>query len=222
MRTKILAAATILAAGFASSMAQSNVYSLNVVGYVNKVMVAAPRYTSVANPLNTTNNTLGGLGLATLLPNSSQILKWDTGLVDFVPYSKTPFGTWNPANTPTTLTLNPGEGVLVKLGGVSDLTNTFVGEVMQGSLTNALPLGYQMVANMVPDSGVLNTLGLVPPNSTQVLKWDSSLGTVGDWVASSKSPFGTWPLGEPTLNVGEAIMILSPSAFNWVRNFTVP
>src|SRR5207249_3273515 len=39
MRTKtLLAAAAMLAAGFASSMAQSNVYSLNVVGYVNRVI----------------------------------------------------------------------------------------------------------------------------------------------------------------------------------------
>ena len=35
MRTKALLCAAALAAGTAASMAQSNVYSLNIVGYVN-------------------------------------------------------------------------------------------------------------------------------------------------------------------------------------------
>ena len=41
-------------------MAQSNVYSLNVVGYYN-VPVAANSLVMIANQLNTTNNTLGSL-----------------------------------------------------------------------------------------------------------------------------------------------------------------
>jgi hypothetical protein len=220
MRTRtLLIAAAALAAGIASSVAQSNVYSLNVVGYVNKTMTGGGRYTTVANPLQTTNNTLAGLGLITALPNSSSVLKWNTGIVDFDTYNKTLFGTWPPAAS--TVTLNPGEGILVKIPAGPNFTNTFVGEVLQGNLTNPLPLGYQMVGNMVPDSGVLNTVGLVPPNGSSVLKFDSSLGTVGDWVTYNKTIFGTWPSGEPTIDVAESIMVRAASAFNWVRNFTV-
>src|SRR6266446_1325324 len=62
MRTKtLLAAAAMLAAGLASSMAQSNVYSLNVVGYVNKVMPSGGKYIMISNPLNTTSNTINSL-----------------------------------------------------------------------------------------------------------------------------------------------------------------
>ena len=74
MRTlKALACATALVAGVATSMAQSNVYSLNVVGYYN-VPVTANQYVMIANQLNTTNNTIGSL-----LPNGpigANLLKW--------------------------------------------------------------------------------------------------------------------------------------------------
>src|SRR6267142_5754961 len=61
MRTKTLLCAAALAAGVATSaVAQSNVYSLNVVGYYN-VPVAANQYILVGNQLNTTNNTLAGV-----------------------------------------------------------------------------------------------------------------------------------------------------------------
>src|SRR6185369_17551314 len=93
MRTKLLAAAAILAAGIASSMAQSNVYSLNVVGYVNRTFVGGGLFSLTANPLNTTNNTLGGVfGLpGTGVPNGTQVQAWNYGAQDFVVYTKSPF-----------------------------------------------------------------------------------------------------------------------------------
>src|ERR1051325_7668433 len=60
MRTKTLVCAAIRAAGLASSMAQSNVYSLNVVGYYNVVIPGGTKV-MLANQLNTTNNTLAGV-----------------------------------------------------------------------------------------------------------------------------------------------------------------
>ena len=58
---KALVCAAALAAGLASSMAQSsNVYSLNVVGYYN-VTVPQNQFYMIANQLNTTNNTIGSL-----------------------------------------------------------------------------------------------------------------------------------------------------------------
>src|SRR5678810_1239027 len=94
MRTKLLAAAAILAAGIASSMAQSNVYSLNVVGYVNRTFVGGGLFSLTANPLNTTNNTLAGIfgGAAVGLPSGSQVQVWNYGTQDFDLYNKTPFG----------------------------------------------------------------------------------------------------------------------------------
>jgi hypothetical protein len=114
--------------------------------------------------------------------------------------------------------------------GSSDLTNTFVGEVLQGSLTNTFVAGYQLAGNMVPDSGDVTTLGLTGPTpvTSRLLKWDSSLATQGDWVTYTKTGFGTfWNPSVPTLNVAEGFLLLgqgttpTPPPFNWVRNFTV-
>jgi hypothetical protein len=216
----MLAAAAALAAGLATSMAQSNVYSVNVVGYVNKVLVGGNKYTGVANPLNTTNNTLAGLfgGAGTGLPSGSSVLKWSPGASDFTIYSKIPFGSgWSPA-AGATATLNPGEGCLIKISG-SDYTNTFVGEVLQGSLTNSLLAGYQLIGNQVPDSGPVNTLGFVPPNGSSLLKWDT---VAQDWTIYSKIPFGSgWSPSVPSIDVGEGFMVNANGAYNWVRNFTV-
>jgi hypothetical protein len=223
MRTKLVAAAAILAAGVASSMAQSNVYSLNVVGYVNKTLTGGGRYTAVANPLNTTNNTFAGLlGDATSgIPSGSQVLKWNPALVDFDTFNKIGFGNgWSPAAGATT-SLNPGEGVLVLITG-ANVTNTFVGEVLQGSLTNSIPAGFDMAANMVPDSGAVNTIGLGLPHPSQLLKWDSNAGAIGDWVTFNTTPFGSgWSPSVPTIDVAEAVLINAGAATNWVRNFTV-
>jgi hypothetical protein len=230
MRTKtLLAAAAMLAAGLASSMAQSNVYSLNVVGYVNKVLVGGNKYTAAANPLNTATNTLAGLfgGPGVGLPATTRVLKWNTGIADFDTFTKTSFGTgWSGPGAGAATSLNPGEGCLILTPvGSADLTNTFVGEVLQGSLTNSFITGYQMAGNKVPDSGAVDTLGLVPPASTpatRLLKWDSSLATQGDWVTYTKTTFGLgWSPSVPNINVAEGFLLNAGTAFSWVRNFTV-
>ncbi|MCX7872360.1 MAG: hypothetical protein N2487_03660, partial [Verrucomicrobiae bacterium] len=62
MKTKaILLAAAVAVAGAVAVKAQT-VYSVNVVGYVNVTLY--PGFNLIANPLNTTNNTI-----ASLLPN---------------------------------------------------------------------------------------------------------------------------------------------------------
>jgi len=214
-------------------LAQSNVYSLNVVGYVNKVLKGGNYYTSAANPLNTTNNTLAGLfgGPTTGLITGTRVLKWSTTAADFVTYTKTSFGTgWSGGGE--SVSLNPGEGCLILTTATSgDITNTFVGEVLQGNLTNSYIPGYQMTANQVPDSGSVTALGLTTPTpvTSRLLKWNNTVGAQGDWEVFTRTGFGVfWSPSVPNLDVAEGILILAQAAppatgaFNWVRNFTVP
>ena len=64
MRTKtLLLAAAATVAGIASLQAQSNVYSVNVVGYVNVTIPTG--YSLIANPLNSSDNTVSNLFNAT-------------------------------------------------------------------------------------------------------------------------------------------------------------
>src|SRR5436309_353228 len=62
MRTKVLLGLAVLAAGAATSMAQSNVYSLNIVGYCNVPVKGG--YSFLSNPLDNGNNSA-----TTLFPN---------------------------------------------------------------------------------------------------------------------------------------------------------
>ena len=74
MRTKtLLSAVAVLAASLAISKAQ--VYSQNVVGYVNTTLTGNLKYSAIANPLNAPTNTIGVLLAA--LPATSQVLKFD-------------------------------------------------------------------------------------------------------------------------------------------------
>jgi hypothetical protein len=205
MRTKtLLVAAAMLAAGFATTFAQSNVYSLNVVGYVNKAIPG--NYSLIANPLNTTSNNLSNvLGSA---PNFTAVLRWNgTGFAS----STFAFGTWTPD-----FVMNPGEGFFVN-PGPTGFTNTFVGEVMQGSLSNSIPAGYSLRASQVPQAGDVTALDLTDNlnNFDAILKW------TGSGYSSFTLTFGSWTPSVPTVEVGESFFVNAGAATSWNRNFTV-
>jgi hypothetical protein len=237
MRTKTaLVCAAAVAAGLASSMAQSNVYSLNVVGYYN-LPVAQNQLVMIANQLNTTNNTLNSV----LFPanpasaDGSAVFKYNGGYTtyDFDGYDSTPTfpnGYWELNGVPdTSTTLNPGEGVFYR--PFSATTLTFVGEVLQGSLANTVPHGLAMRSSMVPQQGMITTdLGAPAEDSDNLFLYNGGY-TVYDYDGYDSAPGhpnGYWELNgilnEPTINVGQAFFYLKNPAnvsTSWVRNFTV-
>lgn len=198
MRTKLLAAAAILAAGLASSMAQSNVYSLNVVGYVNKPLVAG--FNLISNPLNTTNNTLSGLFSTPGFGDT--VYKYNGASFDISTY----VGSWSPNQT-----LAPGEGVFYQAGAA--FTNTFVGEVMQGSLANPIPAGFSIRSSQVPETNTLANLQFPAAFGDTVYYFRGGTYAISTYV-------GAWsPDVGPA--VGEAFWVNSGAGANWTRNFTV-
>jgi hypothetical protein len=159
------------------------------------------------------------------------VLKWNTTIGDFDVYTKTGFAPfWSGGGA--TVSMNPGEGALIlTTAGSADLTNTFVGEVLQGNLTNSYIPGYQMTANQAPDTGSVTALGLTTPTpvTSRLLKWNNTVGAQGDWEVFTRTGFGVfWSPSVPNLDVAEGILLLAQAAppatgaFNWVRNFTVP
>jgi len=213
MRTKALLCAAALAAGIATSMAQSNVYSLNVVGYYN-VSIPAGQMTVIANQFNTTNNTLGALIPSP--PAGTLFYKYVSG-TGWVTYNFDEFDLkWLPnAN----VTLNPGEGGLFKNVTSSTMTLTFVGEVPQGSLTNPLPVGLAIRSSMVPQAGKVTTdLGYPAVAGDLVYKYVAPTG----WVTYNFDEFDLkWLPSEPTFGVGEGFFSRKNAAIDWTRNFTV-
>jgi hypothetical protein len=209
MRTKALLGLAALAATALPAMAQ-NVYSLNVVGYYN-VPVPANQLVMIANQLNTTNNTLGSLLPA--VPAGSQLYKY-SGSYSIYTFDDLS-GAWDDASA----TLNPGEGCFFRSPTATTLT--FVGEVMQGSLTNTFPLNaLSMRSSMVPQQGAASGLLGVPAEpGDQLYKYSA-----GYTLYTFDDLSGAWDPSDPTINVGEAFFFRkSPASTQskWVRNFTV-
>jgi len=205
MRTKALILAAAIAAVGALNSAAQTVYSVNAVGYVNLPIPAG--WSMIANPLNAPTNTLGAL--ITTAPDFTTLYKWNG--VQFTSYTFA-FGEWdNPSGT-----LNPGEGCFV--WAPESFTNTFVGEVMQGSLTNAIPVGFSMRASIVPQAGTAGELGLSAAlaDFDTIYKWHNS----ANQYVSHTWAFGEWD-NEPTFAVGEAFWVNATASTRWVRNFSV-
>jgi len=214
MRTKALLGAAILAAGLATSMAQ-NVYSLNVVGYYNVTVPAGGGLKMVVNQLDTTNNTLAAL--IKNVPDGTQFFKWTGSTYDGALYEDPGTGgEWSKS-----FDLPPGDGGFLKNNSGTALTITFVGEVKQGNLTNAVPAGYNIEGSIVPQAGKLSTdLKLPAADGDQVFKWTG--GTYAGYLYEDPGTGGEWSPSEPTADVGEGFFSRKNAAINWVRNFTVP
>lgn len=202
MRTKtLLLAAVLCAAGVASSFAQA-VYSVNAVGYVN---IAAPAgFSMIANPLdNKTGNNLNNL--LTNVALGTTIYKFD-GVSGFS--SSVFFGTWSPD-----MTLVPGEGAFINLDAATTLT--FVGEVMQGNLSNPIPAGFSIRSSQVPQSVELGSIG-----------FPADLGDTVYFFRGGAYVSAVW-FGPPAFNppaipaVGESFFVNKSTAGSWTRVFSV-
>jgi len=234
MRTKTLfVAAAISVAGLASSLAQSNVYSVNVVGYVNTV-IPPFAFALLANPLTTGTNSLKQI--ISTAPDNAQVSKWDPLVADLVNPPAT-FVTaandWDYGSGPgvgPAYQLAPGQAFFFFNPDATPFTITFVGEVLQGAVTNFLLGNFApiMIGSKVPIGGnITNVLAqYVPADNDQIQKWDP---IAADFPSADISTYvlgtGLWVPNSPpekTFNVGEGfLMIRTDVDVNYVRNFTV-
>ena len=128
MRTKALLSLSAIAASTVAAMAQSNVYSLNIVGYATVTIPAG--YSILANPLST-GATNGANEIMTPI-DGEQILTWNQATAGYNSVSYlSAFGGWvddqlAAANPPS---LPPGVGFYFKNPNAA--TNiTFAGQVV--------------------------------------------------------------------------------------------
>jgi hypothetical protein len=222
MRTKtLLLAAAVSAAGIAALQAQSNVYSLNVVGYYNVVFPAGTsespaRFKAVSMQLKPN-------GIANPTLNNA----WTNIPAGMLAYTCNGAGFNSPSENfgdgtfETDYAVPYGTGVILKNTAGTPVTATFVGEVMQGTLTTTWPQGATLRGPLVPQAG-----GLVNPHN---------FSAVGDKIRrfnAGWSPedefFGPgaadWESGaDPTIAVGEAIYVsrVTAGTSTWTRVFNV-
>ena len=193
MRTKtLLLAAVTLTLGIACSQAQ--VYSQNVVGYINQVIPVG--FSMAANQLDSGTNTI-----ATLLPSPNQ----GTHVYKFVGpgYATANYhnpGGWNDA----TMTLNPGEGVFIYNPGPNPMTNAFVGTVLQGNFTNSVPAGFTLQSYVVPISGPISTVLGYPVASGDIFTY--GIIPIRNMIYIIITVVHGVFFGEPTVNVGQSLI----------------
>jgi len=218
MRTKTwFLTAALVAAGALTSMAQSNVYSLNVVGYVNVNLPSG--FSLVNNPLNVAagnslENTLG-----TNVLDGTTVYHFASGHYDVVAsFIAQGANIWD-----TSLNINPGDGIFVFSPGAQ--TVTFVGEVLQGSQTNSIPNGFSILGSKVPQAGgLVSVLGFPAKDQDVVYQFHAGYSTdtfFGPPTVPAGSEF--WDGGsEPSLTVAEGFFLFtSAGAHSWIRSFTV-
>jgi hypothetical protein len=205
MRTKTLLCLAALTAGVATSMAQSNVYSLNIVGYVTKTNV--PGFALIANPLNATNNNISAL--YSDAPALTKIIRFVGGA--YATSVNDPDFGWSP-----NALLNPGEGYFIQVPAGPNYVKTYVGEVVLNS-TNNVPTGFSIRASVIPQTGLVQTDLLYPAVSLdKVIKWT---GTA--YQTFTLDPDFGWQPSEPTIQVGDSFFAQKTAPANWIRNFAV-
>jgi hypothetical protein len=179
------------------------------VGYVNVTVEggAGGRFTAIANPLdNSAGNTL-----STLFPNPpflTNFYKWDGAGFQIATFA----GAWD-----QDLELQPGEGGFINTD--TTFTVTFVGEVLQGDLTNAFGSGFSMLSSQVPQAGGANDLGLTAALSSFDNAYEWNFAAQSYDVRTLIAP-GTWDV-EPQLEVGESLFVNAQAAGSWDRTFSV-
>lgn len=214
MRTKALfvAAATGIAA-LTTSMAQ--VYSVNVVGYINLDLQNG--FNLVANQLDNGNGNLIVDVLGDQLPEGSGVFKFVPSLGTYQSLSYS-FGSWAGSAEALAETMAPGEAVFVNSIGAS--TVTLVGEVMEGAQDVDLPLGFSTFSAVAPVVTDLSAAEVAFPVEDGDSFWVFDASTQG-YVPSSYS-FGAWSPAALVLEVGQAAWVNKITAQTWTRDFTVP
>jgi len=224
MRTKTtLAAAAILAAGLVSSMAQANVYSLNIVGYYN---VPVPNgLTAVANSLRAAAGTPEQDRADKVIPfvDGDNIQVW----------SGSSWALWTMDSASTTLWVNPlgadaplaslpvlgpGKGFFYGKNGAA--TNvTFVGDVRTGTNVVTLSLGLTPSGSALPYGGLVTSptgINLQVQDGDNIQLWTGT-----SWLVSTRDaaePTGWTPGAEPSLSVGQGFFYGNNiGSFNWTQ-----
>ena len=185
-------------------LVQADVYSVNVVGYVNHTF--APGDNLFVNPLvASTDNSLSSI-FSSVIPDGTTVSLWNASTLSFDVTSTYGSGQWS-----LNLILDPGTGA--RLTAPSAFMNTFVGSVLShdgGPYADPLtlpspyagPNGIFLLGDKTPvtSSGTdifLNIIGRLPNVGEQVITYGGTSTYLGG---------GNWD-SVPTLNPSEAAFL---------------
>jgi hypothetical protein len=223
MRTKTMLISALLGSlGSIAVMAQTNVYSLNAVGYINVTL--EPGFNIISCPLIATPDNR----INTLLSNTNG------------QYKKMQVWSFNPTNNPQyaeelgsgggwslggITTINPGQAVWFNNTSTNVLTATFVGTVPTSVTTTLYADSFNLVSSAIPAAGdiVTNSLMLFTNQVKKDQVWTYNPLTNPQYTEYLATA-GGWPSGDPQeANVGGGFWYLNNQATNnyWVQNYSV-
>jgi hypothetical protein len=215
MRTKALLGLAALAVGLSTSVAQ-NVYSLNVVGYINITLQANKAHllsiplAPVDGNFNITNTIVldNGDGSQDL----SELFAWN-GTAWSSP------STWFSGAWDTPMVISNGVGYFLLASANSTLT--FVGQVPQGALAYNIPLNVSTLANQVPVSGPFPGAA-VGNDLDEIFTWNLASQSWGSPATHFAGAWDTADVNGPVLDPGQGVFYLnSGPAIPFTQNFTV-
>jgi len=233
MRTKTLLLSALLGAiGSVAVQAQTNVYSLNAVGYINVTLY--PGFNMITCPLiaspDNTINTLINNGTHLYNGDSVYFFSPTTGTYSQDTASARTSNTNGWANNGTNV-LSPGVGCWFNNVANTNVTITFVGTVPSGTITNTILAGFNLIGSVLPTSGdvVSNSLTQLTNYNIgdDVYTFNPTSQSFVEYASSGRGTSGhnnNWnALGDPsTTNVYEGFFYLNSGAtINWVENYSV-
>lgn len=179
-----------------------DVLSVNVIGYASVSL--PPGFAMIANPFDspqTVGETFKGW------PEGTTLNRFDTMLFKLVENGVNS-GKWsNPHEK-----LAPGEGAIF-FNPTSDYkSSSFVGDVVQGSLSVPIPAGFSIRSSLVP----------YPGNLADDLHFPITDGDVIHLFDRERQKYvlhpyqnGRWTAGPPILGVGESFWVAKTAPGNW-------
>lgn len=198
--------------------ANSPVYDVNAVGYVNTTLV--PGFNLVSNPLNNTlgNNiqNLFGTGIQGTIPNGLTVYILETN-----GYRLTTFNAELQRFEPESVAaeqMPPGRGFFVYNPGPT-LTITFVGEILQGVLSLPLPEGFSIVGSMVPWTKSLDQMGFPGGFGDYVYYFNPV--TQQFEVGIFDDLDGSWLPRLRPVQTGEAFIVFKRKPAVWTLTFSI-
>lgn len=242
MKKTLLIAAAALAASVISSQAQ--VYSQNIVGYVN-IQVTNNTFAMIANQLDTGSNYLDNVFPTGAVSSDTTLLVFTGGSFhQYIYYNSgdsADGGTgWYDllSNVPATnILLNPGSGVFCHNTSGSLVTLTTVGTVLQGTNLVSIANGFSIHSLPVPLGGTAPDAAGYPgtSGSDYYLRWngtsyhqyvyynsdDSADGGTGWYDLLSNAPEDSVPAA--WARAGESFFINHQAApVTWTNVFQAP
>ncbi len=188
------------------------VYSMNIVGYVNKQL--PPGLTLLANPLYQPTNSIAVWWPTA--PDGAQIFKYTAGNGYEVATFDGVTGIWSNPNMEIPL----GTGFYFRNPTTSTIMQTWVGEVVQGVVVNPLPAGYSTKGSMIPQEGSINSLHNIPGQAGDELRLyvNDLQGGGHELISTFDGTANAW-VPDLQLGVGDGFWIHKQNAQDWVRVF---